>query len=201
MPCNHRFQNDLYPQGQLKHLFVGTFNPAWDRPQDDNANWFYGRQYNDFWYIMPQVFEYPSLMPRQSRENRLTLLNYCLNNNIGLTDLINCVNDADENIEEHRKIILSVNDNGFDYFNDIDPTNIIQIINQNSENLCGVYLTRQVHNLNPAGIINQLWAIVTNRCNELGIHTSDLVTPSRQFRQITRDVKLQIWINTINICD
>ena len=75
MPCRHRFINDINPLGQLKYLFVGTFNPSWDRPQGDDANWFYGRQYNDFWFIMPQVFGLDNLMPQEFRTNRNFLMN------------------------------------------------------------------------------------------------------------------------------
>jgi len=200
MPCEHRFINDINPTGQLEYLFVGTFNPSWDRPQNDNANWFYGRQYNDFWYIMPQVFGHQSLMNRDFRTNRQFLMNWCSVNHIGLTDLITNINDADVNNQMHQDIILSVNDNAFDTFNDIIPTNIQEIINQNANTLCGVYLTRYEHTLLADGIISNLWTTVKATCVKLNIHCHDLVTPSRQFRTITRVQKLNDWTNTIKIC-
>ena len=200
MPCEHRFINDLYPAGQLKYLFVGTFNPSWDRPQNDNANWFYGRPYNDFWFIMPQVFGQQSLMDRDFRTNREFLFNWCNQHKIGLTDLIANIQDADINNDEHKNIILSVNDNAFDTFEQIIPTNIQTIINANANTLCGVYLTRYEHTLLVDGIINNLWTVIKATCNNLNIHCHDLVTPSRQFRALTRIQKLNDWTNTIQIC-
>jgi G:T/U-mismatch repair DNA glycosylase len=200
MACPHRFINDLYPAGQLKYLFVGTFNPSWDRLQNDNANWFYGRQYNDFWFIMPQVFGHQNLMHRDFRTNRQFLMNWCIQNNIGLTDLIANIQDADINNDEHRNIILGVNDNAFDTFEQIIPTDIQTIITANATTLCGVYLTRYEHTLLADGIINNLWNNIKETCNNLNIHCHDLVTPSRQFRALTRIQKLNDWTNTIQIC-
>jgi hypothetical protein len=200
MPCEHRFLNDLNPNGQLKYLFVGTFNPSWNRPQNDNANWFYGRQYNDFWFIMPQVFGQQSLMDRNFRTNRQYLMNWCTQQNIGLTDLITNIQDADIHNQLHKDIILSVNDNAFDTFAQIIPTDIQSIINQNANSLCGVYLTRYEHTLIADGIISNLWTTVKETCNNFNIHCHDLVTPSRQFRILTRIQKLDDWTNTIQIC-
>lgn len=200
MPCEHRFINDLYPGGQLKYLFIGTFNPSWDRPQKDNANWFYGRQYNDFWFIMPQVFGQQSLMYREFRTNRLFLMNWCIKNNIGLTDIITNIQDGDIKNDEHRNIILSVKDNAFDTFEQIIPTDIQAIINANATTLCGVYLTRYEHTLLADGIIYNSWANIKNTCKNLNIYCHDLVTPSRQFRALKRIHKLNDWKNIIQIC-
>jgi len=200
MPCEHRFINDLYPSWPLKYLFVGTFNPTWNRPQNDNANWFYGRRYNDFWFIMPQVFGYQSLMHRTFRTNRKYLINWCSQHNIGLTDLIVNIHDADINNQLHKDIILSVKDNAFDTFDQIIPTNIQSIINQNANSLCGVYLTRYEHTLLADGIINKLWISVREICDTLNIHCHDLITPSRQFRTLTRMQKLNNWTDIVQIC-
>jgi hypothetical protein len=207
MPCEHRFINDLYPNSQLTYLFIGTFNPSWDRPQDDNAKWFYGRQYNDFWFIMPQVFGHKSLMhdfngnpTPKFRTDRNFLMNWCNQNKIGLSDLIMNINDANIEDEYHKKIILSVDDNAFDTFKQIISTDIETIINANAETLCGVYLTRYEHTLFQNGIINTLWTSIKNTCDNLNINCCDLVTPSRQFRTLTRVQKLNAWEKSIKIC-
>lgn len=200
MPCEHRFIDDLYPDGQLKYLFIGTFNPSWDRPRNDNANWFYGRHNNDFWFIMPQVFGHDSLMDRDFRTNRQFLMNWCIQNDIGLTDLIENIQDADINNDEHKKIILSVKDNAFDAFEQIIPTDIHAIINANKKTLCGVYLTRYEHTLLADGVVNNLWTNIKVACNNLHIYCHDLVTPSRQFRRLSRIQKLNDWTNTIYPC-
>lgn len=197
MPCEHRFINDLRPNGKIKHLFIGTFNPSWDRPDGDNANWFYGRKNNDFWYIMPQVFGHHSLMEPQFRNNREFLMTWCNENQIGITDLIRNIVDADINNETHRESILSMRDNEFDKFNNIIPSDIIEIISQNRANLCGVYLTRYKHTLDDQGVIFNFWSAIENCCGEYGIHFHDLVTPSRNYRVIRRDEKLQLWLQAI----
>src|SRR5215203_5976178 len=101
MPCNHRFIDDLIPNHPVRYLFVGTFNPCWYNPNGNNANWFYGRRTNDFWYIMPQLFQHESLMPGQFRNNREFLINWCGDHNIGITDLVTSIEDADEANHEH----------------------------------------------------------------------------------------------------
>jgi hypothetical protein len=127
-------------------------------------------------------------------------MNWCTQQNIGLTDLITNIQDADIHNQLHKDIILSVNDNAFDTFAHIIPTDIQSIINQNANSLCGVYLTRYEHTLLADGIISNLWTTVKETCNNLNIHCHDLVTPSRQFRTLTRIQKLDHWTNTIQIC-
>ena len=105
MPCNHRFQEDLYPQHQLKYLFVGTFNPEWDNPNGNNANWFYGRRTNSFWNIMPRTFGHPYLNNPENRLNPEPWKQYCFDNDIGLTDMIETILDANE--QEHQNQIIS----------------------------------------------------------------------------------------------
>jgi hypothetical protein len=199
MPCLHRFQNDLHPAGELNYLFVGTFNPAWNRVQGDDANWFYGRQYNDFWFIMPQVFGHESLMPAEFRNNREFLIDWCFNNNIGITDLISEIADADINLPTHQNLILGLEDDAFDNFNQIIPTDICSIINANRNSLRGIYLTRYEHTLAQGGILHQLWQNVKLCCSEHEIRTSALVTPSRNYRTINRVEKLNRWIEQIHI--
>lgn len=43
MPCPHRFlglhlTDSLFPNWEVEYLFVGTFNPLWDRPDANNAD-------------------------------------------------------------------------------------------------------------------------------------------------------------------
>jgi hypothetical protein len=148
---------------------------------------------------MPQVFGHPSLMHRNTRTNRNFLMEWCSRNQIGLTDLIQSIDDADIANGNHKQIILSVNDNAFDEFIQITPTNISAIIDANACSLCGVYLTRYEHTLLPNGVIDNLWQEVKYRCNVHGIHCHGLVTPSKQFRAMTRVEKLTEWKNTIQI--
>ena len=56
MACRHRFYDKLSPDWELEYLFVGTFNPSWDFNNAEQADYFYGRNRNFFWRILPEVF-------------------------------------------------------------------------------------------------------------------------------------------------
>ncbi len=197
MSCPHRFINDLMPDWSIDYLFVGTFNPSWDRPNKPNANWFYGRPTNDFWYIMPQVFGLDSLMHRQYRNDPDFLRDWCIKNKIGITDIIKCINDADVNNPNHRSFIESVLDRDLEEFNNFEMTGISEIIESNLDTLKGVYLTRFENGLNNGSVLMNGWNSVIEMCNRHEKNCSGLVTPSRGYRGITRDQKLAAWRNTI----
>lgn len=198
MPCKHRFIKDLYPKYELRHLFVGTFNPSWDREDNDNADWFYGRTRNHFWYIMPQVFGDESLI--DYKNDREFLMKWCENHNIGITDLIENIQDANIDDECHKEKILSVKDNVFDFFKEIKSTNIIQIINENKAALRkgGVYLTRYEHTLPKNGILKKMWEEAKETCNNLEIPCDALATPSGGYFKITREEKIKNWKEKLN---
>jgi hypothetical protein len=198
MPCNHRFIADLYPNYKLKYLFVGTFNPEWDNVNGNNANWFYGRTRNSFWNIMPQTFGYINLNNQQNRINPTPWKEYCFNNGIGITDMIETIIDANE--DEHQNQILGFEDQFLEQFNQIVLTNIPKIIENNINSLCGVYLTRYCHTLNQNGIFYQRWSEIKNICDQNKIHNSCLVTPSNGY-MMPRIEKIQLWQNSINICN
>lgn len=190
MPCPHRFQNDLYPNWEIDYLFVGTFNPAWDRPNGNNADWFYGRYTNDFWYIMPQVFGFDNMM--HLRNDREALVTWCRANRVGITDLFQCIEDANAQNPQHLNLINGVLDDALEEFENITRTNITRLIRQ-IPSLKGVYLTRYCNNLNLGGEILNAWQTVAKECLKLGIPSECLVTPSRGYHVITRDQKIQDW--------
>jgi len=189
---------DLTPSFPLQYLFVGTFNPSWDNPNGNNANWYYGRRTNDFWYIMPQVFGHQSLMPRQFRTNPDFLRKWCEKNSIGVTDLISSIQDANENNPEHKDWILGMQDEHLENFDDIACTRINNIIEENHDTLQGIYLTRYTHTLDQQGILFRLWNNVVNVCNQYQIPHASLVTPSRGYRVMNRNQKLHSWQQIIN---
>ena len=77
---------------------------------------------------MPQVFGQQSLMDRNFRTNRHYLMNWCTQQNIGLTDLITNIQDADIHNHLHNDIILSVDDNAFDTFAQLIPTDTFSLL-------------------------------------------------------------------------
>ncbi len=205
MPCQHRFINDLLPEYPLKYLFVGTFNPEWDRP-NDNANWFYGRQRNSFWKILPGVFEGPNLYPQ--RLNPEVLKTFCINRSIGISDIIRNIPNAEINNPAHVSWISKVKDKDLERFNVLEATSIEDLILRNKKTLMGVYLTRYQHTLpigNPTvnfpnrGFILNQWNHIVETCNQSGIHHSDLVTPSNGYFVLNVEQKIQHWREHINV--
>ncbi len=199
MPCNHRFIDDLYPKHKLKHLFIGTFNPTWENPNGNNANWFYGRRTNSFWRILPGIFNHPNMNNALHRQNINLWKQYCVENNIGITEIIESINDANENNEDHRQRILGFQDNDLEVFENVKFTKIEKLINKNVESLCGVYLTRYSHTLPANGIFGNRWKEIESFCNEKNIHISCLVTPSNGYMMPVNQ-KIAIWQQEINIC-
>lgn len=177
---------------------MGTFNPEWDNPNGGNANWFYGRPRNSFWNIMPQAFGHPNLKTPQNQANPEAWKQYCLDNGIGLTDIIECIEDANEH--EHHDQIMGFLDNELELFQEILLTDIPSLIDENKESLCGVYLTRYSHTLNVDSVFLHRWMEIENQCEDYGIHHSCLVTPSNGYMMPVVN-KIELWQNQINICD
>ena len=107
MPCHHRYLGlhlpaMLFPDWEIDYLFIGTFNPVWDRPNAINAAYFYGRSAY-FWDLVGIFFEdrtYP-----YDRDDRQAMVDFCKLHRIGFTDLIFSVEDADLEIPLHRERI------------------------------------------------------------------------------------------------
>ena len=193
MTCNHLLIDELIPNWDVEYLFIGTFNP---KIEGNNANYFYGRSNNDFWYILPQVFNKESLIDRKYREDKDYLKSFLKTNKIGLTDLISKIANVDENNSDHQKFILSYKDKDLERYELVFNTeHIIKLIDKN--NLKGVYFTRQIdlHLKN----ICQHWMEVKNHCIAKSIDAFELVSPSRGYRSngYNRDKKLQVWRNVI----
>lgn len=194
----HRFinENHLIPDWEIEYLFIGTFNPEWNREDHNNANYFYGRYTNDFWYIMPQVFYKESLMDKKYREDKLILKSFLKENKIGITDLILKIENVNEYNMTHNKDILGFKDNDIEKYEIVFNTNnILKLIERN--NLKGVYFTRQ---LQAKSTICQNWLIIKNHCMSKYINADELITPSRGFRKngFNRDKKLELWRNIIH---
>ena len=96
MPCEHRFINELIPDWELEYLFVGTFNPSWNINNAIQADYFYGRNTNNFWCILPRVFGGENL----KYSNRETKVKYIKKKKIGITDLVRIVPMADINNQD-----------------------------------------------------------------------------------------------------
>jgi|GEM_PF-1072161 len=142
MACSHRFlglhSNELFPDWKVDHLFIGTFNPEWDRPNGPNAEYFYGRSAY-FWDAVSIIFEdQPFQWTKINKENMIA---FCKRNKIGFTDLISIVEDADIQNETHRARIFTVLDSDLEKFGNIN-WNTDRIIDYlKSEQPSNIYFT------------------------------------------------------------
>jgi len=52
---NHQLKNNIFylPNWEVKHLFIGTFNPS----GGETVPYYYGRKRNRFWKLLSEVFE------------------------------------------------------------------------------------------------------------------------------------------------
>jgi hypothetical protein len=189
MPCNHRFINELLPQWRIEYLFIGTFNPCWDFNNASQADFFYGRTRNHFWKLLPDVFGGESLK-HNSKEQKIS---YLENNNIGLTDLISGVLNADKDTQEDiNNLTMNFSDNILNTYElEFNTQNIIRLIDRNITSLRGVYLTRST--LNNINQIRNAWLEIENHCSVNNINTNRLLTPARNYT----NRKVQDWQSKI----
>lgn len=74
-------------------LVVGTFNP---KITDNTAEWFYGREINEFWFLFPRMLGHKSIhladLEITLREHPAICQKYCDQHNILIIDLIKEIN-------------------------------------------------------------------------------------------------------------
>lgn len=161
MCCLHRFldyhSNGLFPSWNVKYLFIGTFNPSWNKP-GNNADYFYGRS-NYMWLLLPR-FTFEESLQESSTEQKIS---FCRRNFIGFTDLIKKIDTVSHNNPLHRERILSFKDAdllqfGVDlHFNTQDILNYID----NNPFLEHVYFTLLGQNV---GAISAAMTQIENHC-------------------------------------
>lgn len=202
IPCRHRFYDTLIPnQDKVKFLFVGTFNPNWNAIDGNNADYFYGRKTNLFWCICPHAFNDNCLIDKGLNEWLL----FCNQNQIGLTDIIKEVTNANPQIERHIKLLTSgfqdknldlKEDNKFFFNLEFNTVNINDFITTRQNELKGVFFTRKSHSDIPR--IWRHWLTIKQHCDDLNIYNASLPTPSIRGGAI-RD-KIFNWRQEIQNC-
>ena len=179
MPCEHKFIHDLNLTGldyAPTTLIVGTFNPSW--PNENQAEWFYGRTGNNyFWDVLPRLYN-PELNLRNEGVDEWK--EFCLNNSIAITDILSSIVDADENNPLHAEILGNYQDIAIaNSFHEFTFTDIVDILRR-FRSIRNVYLTRQ------PGI--QLFDDQWNNIQEYqmnvdpDLHIRNLLTPSGSAR-------------------
>lgn len=176
MPCKYKFF-DYLNLDKLTYtpqtLIVGTFNPSW--PEENNAKWFYGRTENNyFWEVLPKIYDEESLIKAGPKEWKA----FCEKHKIAITDLISCIQDADEANPKHHKILKSNSDSGIvDNFSKIENIEIVTLL-QKYPSIASVYLTR---GCSESYWKNQ-WAPVVKYCTGNKSKCETLLTPSGNAR-------------------
>jgi hypothetical protein len=161
MPCTHRFVNyhcnGLFPDWEIKFLFIGTFNPHWNKSRN-NADYFYGRS-KYFWVILPRFFEEESLMNSNAEQK----ISFSKKHGIGFTDLILKIDNANLNNPTHKEKILSFKDRDLLYFREnliFNTPNINCFIDEH-KSLERVYFTLLGNN---AGLISTAISTIEQHC-------------------------------------
>ena len=179
MACLHKF-HDWLDLDRLNFepttLIVGTFNPSWPL-QNNNSEWFYGRthdldgnQNNNFWEVLPRLYGDNSLI----NSNANIWKDFCLNNRIAITDIINSINDADESNENHQRMMSSFKDDDLsESFYDFTLTNVVGLLRR-YPSIKNVYITRSIS--------QTFWknAFYSTRkyCDTFGVRLMTLLTSS-----------------------
>ncbi len=177
MACQHKFFDYLQLQRlddlEPKILIVGTFNPEW--PEGNYAEWFYGRTDNNyFWDLLPRMFGNNGLR----NQNHAAWKTYCRTHEIALTDLISSIDDADIQIEEHRKILGEYTDSAIASKFKQQISNPIVPLLQANPSIESVYLTTTIN----IGLWQNLWNPVEQYCNQNNLWCKKLMTPSKGAR-------------------
>ncbi|HMI01145.1 MAG TPA: hypothetical protein VK541_01610 [Pedobacter sp.] len=147
MSCKHKFFghpfhlegiSGLIPNWKVRTLIVGTFNPepAWHPA--NAANYYYGRATNYFWEVLPRFAGISSV----SRQDLVAQLNFLKINEIGVTDLLISIDDADLSNMDHVERIRTVLDSEIELFNQFtwNTEPIVEFILKN--NIEAVYFTK-----------------------------------------------------------
>lgn len=172
MSCKHKFQSYLdlsRIEFEPTTLIVGTFNPAW--PASNRAHWFYDRPGNNcFWEVLPRLYGEGWLSGAGQSEWK----QFCLRQQIALTDLISSIDDAEPANPEHNRILAGYADKAIaHHFDDFEFVDIVQIL-RDRPSIKNVYLTRGV----TESFWRHVWNPVMQYCDRNGLHERRLLTPS-----------------------
>jgi len=177
MSCNHKFINDLNLERidfKPTTLVVGTFYPEWPA---NSIDWFYGQTHdtnnkrsNHFWDVLPKIYGERGLIDATPAEWN----QFCRRQQIAITSLIRCIDDADPENPEHNKILAGFDDQAIVYnFDDFVFVNILQLLRQHPT-IKNVYLTRGI----TEAFWRHIWNPVMQYCSLNHLHERRLLPPS-----------------------
>lgn len=188
MSCIHKFyghefhQNGefgLLPTWNAKTLIIGTFNPANNFHPQNTALYFYGRNRNYFWDILP-LFAGELPVDKTSPQSQKLFLE---KKQIALTDLLISIDDAQLSNSEHIRRIKTVKDKEIEKFH---------VFNWNTQKIKNYIETYKIEAVYFTFLSNQSKAntslnafehqtrLIEAFCINKNIFTSRLFTPSGQ---------------------
>lgn len=172
MPCYHKFYDELRLTRltfEPEALIVGSFSPAW--PVTNDAGWFYGRTESScLWDVLPRLYQEPSLINATPQVWR----DFCADNKIAITDIIACVEDADQGKPDHQRILGGFSDEAIvHHFGNFEFVDVAGLLKQHPS-IKHVYLTRDIRD----AFWRHLWGHVIHYANHNELYERQLLTPS-----------------------
>ncbi len=195
MPCHHKFiqylnlnkLNDFEPET----LIVGTFNPA--LATGNAANWFYGRFDNNFWDVLPRIYNTPSMRCATANDWK----QFCKTHKIAITDLIATIEDADETNPIHQSHLRTFSDKAIAIqFKQHTPVKIVDLLQANPT-IKNIYLTRGIGET----FWKNLWKPIEQYALQNNLHHKTLLTPSGYAFYQQAKYNKQNPTNTLNLED
>ena len=131
-------------------------------------------------------------------------MSFCEKHDIGLTDIIKEVTNADHSNPLHKELITSYRDDNLDRKNELqyifnlefNTIQILKLIEKNRNSLKGVFFTRRGNSGIPRTW--EQWELIKGKCENEGIYFEALYTPSTKGKGV-KD-KILLWRESINNC-
>jgi G:T/U-mismatch repair DNA glycosylase len=190
----HRFIQDLLHleqnpiRGDYNTLIIGTFNAEDQEGLNNDAEWFYGRARNQFWYILPQLFGQPSLHRKEHQDIPLTELaslwkQFCVENSIVIIDIF----------KEIEGVLPNHGDNAIANAEDVNLFNY-ELAFQNATFQNVIFTWKGQNDNTGLGVLKTL---AHNWFTAQGSQVYHMVSPSPAFRR-SREWKLSMWLEMFN---
>ena len=182
MSCRHKFLdspllNKLLPTWKCKTLIIGTFNPENDFHPKNSADFFYQRKKNYFWDVLPLLSGEKGI----DKEDTSAQIKFLKNHEIGITDILLSIEDAESTNKCHVRLLAGVKDEDIEFFTELkwNTNNIIEFINKNK--IKAVFFTK-LGNLDKVKIHENSFEYqmrkIEENCKDKKIYTRRLHTPT-----------------------
>ena len=188
MACIHKFykhqehlseEQALLPNWPVKTLIIGTFNPENVWHSGNQARYFYGRDANHLWTVLPRFAGETSILNNDVTHQ----IGFLKRHEIGLTDILISIDDAEIGDEVHKARIQTVKDKEVELFSRFTwNTNAIinYIIDSEIKAVYFTYLGDKKRKTVRDNSFEEQTRKVETACAKMKIFSSRLHTPSAQ---------------------